>query len=277
MMRAGIVGWPVSHSLSPLLHGYWLKELGIAGEYVRLPAKPEEFQMVIARARSEGFTGVNVTVPHKEAAFKIADTRDHAAVLARAANLLIFRPGGAMEAQNTDTYGLIQSLRQADISLTGKSVVMLGAGGAARGAVLALNQLGAAQIHILNRDPARAEALAGMLASNVTAKLLPGALSSWPLAAPDAALLINTTSAGMKGNEPLDIDLSRLAPAAVVYDIVYNPLVTPLLRDAGAHGHKTIDGLGMLMHQAVPSFEAFFGVTPKVTPGLRAALEQALA
>lgn len=276
MKRAGIIGWPVSHSLSPLLHGYWLREYGIAGEYVRLAAKPEEFADVIARVREKGFAGVNVTVPHKEAAFKLAATQDYAAVEAQAANLLIFRPSGAIEAQNTDTYGLVQSLRAA-VNLTDKTVVMLGAGGAARGAVLALNQLGAARIHILNRHQARAEALAQTLQHKLKARLLPGALLNWPAVAQEASLLINTTSAGMTGHEKLMLDLEPLPPAAAVCDIVYNPLVTELLKNAAARGHMTIDGLGMLMHQAVPSFEAFFGVRPSVTPGLRDALEQALA
>lgn len=272
MKRAGIIGWPVSHSLSPLLHGFWLKQLGIAGEYVRLPAAPGNFDAVIAQARKDGFAGVNVTVPHKEAAFALAERKTPSALQAGAANLLVFKDGIA--ADNTDTYGLVQSLKA--VALGGKTAVLLGAGGAARGAVLALGQLGAAKIHILNRSAGKAQALASALQSSVSAKLVPGALQTWPQVAGEAALLLNSTSAGMKGNDPLALDLSALPPNAVVCDIVYNPLQTQLLKDAAARGHQTIDGLGMLMHQAAPSFEAFYGVRPEVTPQLRAVLEAAM-
>ena len=273
--RAGIVGWPVAHSLSPVLHGYWLKEYGIDGEYLPLPAQPEKFTAVIAKAQGEGFAGVNVTVPHKEAAFELAQTRDRAAEICGAVNLLVFGKDG-IQGRNTDHVGLHQSLKENLGELAGKTVVLLGAGGAARGALLALDELGAAQIHILNRHHARADSLAHALALNLTAKLLPGPLESWAALAPQASLLLNTTSAGMAGTPPLSLDLTGLPRGAAVCDIVYNPLETQLLKDASARGLKVIDGLGMLMHQAVPSFEAFFGVRPKVTPGLRAALVQAL-
>jgi shikimate dehydrogenase len=272
--KAGIVGWPVTHSLSPVLHGYWLKEYGIDGEMLRVPARPEEFADVIARLRDEGFRGVNVTVPHKEAAFAVADKKQHSALEAGAANLLVFHETG-IEAQNTDTYGLAQSLGPV-VGLPGKTVVLLGAGGAARGAVLALQRLGVTTIHILNRHIARAQALAQELQPTLAAKLVAGDLGNWATVASDAALLVNSTSAGMTGNAPLDLDLSALNESAAVCDIVYNPLQTQLLKDAAARGHKTIDGLGMLMHQAVPSFEAFFGKRPEVTPGLRAELERVL-
>jgi shikimate dehydrogenase len=277
MKRAGIIGWPVTHSLSPVLHGYWLKEYGVDGEMLRLPAEPGQFAAEIERVRELGFAGVNVTVPHKEAAFELAQTRDRAAEICGAVNLLLFGNDG-IEGRNTDHVGLYQSLQEnlGEEGLTGKTVVLLGAGGAARGALLALDELGVAQIHILNRHHARAEKLAHALALNLTAKLLPGPLESWTSLAPQASLLLNTTSAGMAGTPPLMLDLGGLKQDAAVCDIVYNPLETELLQSAAARGLKTIDGLGMLMHQAVPSFEAFFGVTPKLTPGLRAALVQAL-
>ena len=274
-VKAGIVGWPVMQSLSPVLHGYWLKQLGIDGEMLRTPAQPDEFRDVIARLRGEGFAGVNVTVPHKEAAFALADRVDAAAKMAGAANLLVFH-AGAIEGRNTDSYGLAESLRENIGALSGGHVVLLGAGGAARGAVLALENLGAGTIHILNRDESRAQNLAAQLAPHVNARLVPGALADWNSVAGNAALLVNSTSAGMSGNPPLDLDLSVLNPGAAVCDIVYKPLETPLLKDARARGHRTIDGLGMLMHQAAPSFEAFFGQRPKVDAGLRAALESAL-
>ncbi len=274
---AGIIGWPVAHSLSPVLHGYWLNEHGIDGAMVPLPARTEDFAAVIDGARRAGFRGVNVTVPHKEAAFAMAHRLNVEARIAGAVNLLVFADAGLL-GLNTDTYGLSASLEEAlgPHALAGKTAVLLGAGGAARGAVLALTLLGAETIVILNRDRQRAKALADSLASQVKAKLMVGALEAWPGAADETALLVNSTSAGMGGNPPLDLDLSLLPQAAAVCDIVYNPLETHLLKDAQARGHRTIDGLGMLMHQAVPSFEAFFGVRPQVTPGLRGALIEAL-
>ena len=277
MKRAGIIGWPVAHSLSPVLHGYWLKELGIVGEMVRLPATPETFAAEIARVRAEGFAGVNVTVPHKEAAFALADSNDDAAQLVGASNLLVFGEDG-VHGHNTDFYGLMESLRENIGPLTGKTAILLGAGGAARGAVLAMNILGAETVHILNRNPGRAQALATMLAAQMPGtELLAGPLSDWNDVAFDAALVVNSTSAGMGSNPPLGLDLALLLPDTAVCDIVYNPLETRLLKDAKTRGLLTIDGLGMLMHQAVPSFEAFFGVRPEVTDGLRAALVDALA
>jgi len=272
---AGIIGWPVTHSLSPVLHGHWLAEYGIDGAMVPLAAAREDFSAVIDGARRAGFTGVNVTVPHKEAAFAIAHRVDEAAKSAGAANLLVFQ-GREIEGRNTDSLGLAESLRENVGSLKGGSVVLLGAGGAARGAILALEMLGAGKIHLLNRDPSRAKNLAASLAPQVKAAVAPGSLAEWSKAAADAVLLVNSTSAGMGANPPLDIDLAVLPKTAAVCDIVYNPLETRLLKDAAARGHKTIDGLGMLMHQAVPSFEAFFGLRPKVTPALRQALVKVL-
>lgn len=272
---AGIIGWPVTHSLSPVLHGHWLAEYGIDGAMVPLAARMEDFSLVIDGIRRAGFAGVNVTVPHKEAAFAIAHRVDAAAKSAGAANLLIFH-GADIEARNTDSIGLAESLRENIGPLNGASVVLLGAGGAARGAILALEMLGAGKIYLLNRDAGRAKSLAASLAPEVKAVLEPGSLGDWSNVAGGAALVVNSTSAGMGNNPPLALDLSALPKSAAVCDIVYNPLETKLLKDAAARGHKTIDGLGMLMHQAVPSFEAFFGVRPKVTPALREALVKAL-
>ena len=272
---AGIVGWPVAHSLSPVLHGHWLAEYGIEGVLVPLAARAEDFSLVIDGIRRAGFQGVNVTVPHKEAAFAIAHRVDAAAKSAGAANLLVFH-GAEIEGRNTDNIGLAESLKENIGALNGGEVVLLGAGGAARGAILALEMLGAGKIHLLNRDPHRAKTLAASLAREVKAIVEPGGLGDWGKAAAGAALVVNSTSAGMGAIPPLDIDLSVLPKSAAVCDIVYNPLETKLLKDAAGRGHKIIDGLGMLMHQAVPSFEAFFGVKPKVTPALRGALVKAL-
>lgn len=272
---AGIIGWPVTLSLSPVLHGHWLSEYGIDGAMVPLAARVEDFTAVIDGARRAGFKGVNVTVPHKEAAFALAHKVDDAARAAGAANLLVFREDG-IEGRNTDALGLAESLRESIGALEGKSVVLLGAGGAARGAILALEMLGAGKIHLLNRDAHRAKTLASSLSRQVRAPVEPGGLGDWRTVAGDAALVVNSTSAGMGAIPPLELDLSLLPKSAAVCDIVYSPLETKLLKDAAVRGHKTIDGLGMLMHQAAPSFEAFFGVRPKVTPALRALLERVL-
>jgi shikimate dehydrogenase len=276
MKRAGVIGWPVDHSLSPILHGFWLKQYGIDGRYEKIAAAPEDFAATIKRLRDEGYAGVNVTVPHKEAAFKLADSNDEVAKSARASNLLVFRQR-SVEGRNTDAYGLMASLKENIGTLDGASAVLLGAGGAARGAILSLDQLDAAMIHLLNRGAAKARSLAAALGPHVKAKIVPQGLDAWKDAAHGAALVINATSAGMGGNPPLGLDLSALPQDAAVCDMVYSPLETPLLKDAKARGLRTIDGLGMLMHQALPSFEAFFGVRPEVTPGLRAELEKALA
>ena len=273
---AGVIGWPIAHSLSPQLHGYWLQDLKLDGVLVPLAVRQEDFPSVIIALKRAGFTGVNVTVPHKEAAFALADDRDAAAEAAGAANLLVFHENGRTLARNTDAVGLTESLRAEMGRLDGKEILLLGAGGAARGAVLALGELGAANIHILNRNAAKAADLAKKLQPMVKAGLIAGGLDEWAGRAGRADLVVNTTSAGMRGNPPLELDLALLSKKPVVVDIVYNPLETPLLKMAKAQGLAVIDGLGMLMHQAAPSFEAFFGVKPRVTPGLRAQLEQAL-
>jgi len=259
MKLAGVIGWPVAQSLSPRLHGYWLEEHGIDGAYVRLPVRPEDFSTALRGLRLSGFRGVSVTVPHKEAAFAIAHSVDAQAAEAGAANQLVFGEDDSIRGLNTDAPGLVASLSGIDVK--GKPVVLLGAGGAARAALVALRSLGAGEIRILNRSEGRLGAKA---------------LSHWPEAARDAALVMNATSAGMKGAPSLKLDLAGLPASAVVCDIVYNPLETELLKQARARGLRTVDGLGMLMHQAVPAFEAFFGVRPLVTPGLRRVLEEAL-
>lgn len=277
---AGIIGWPVSHSLSPVLHGHWLKAYDIDGAMIPLAAKTEDFAAVIDGVRRAGFQGVNVTVPHKEAAFALAYHTDLAARVAGAANLLVFIPDGTIGARNTDASGLFDSLEEklGPGSLTGKNIVLIGAGGAARGGAFGLQHYGrASKVTILNRNKARADQLVAHVVKYLPeAKFEIGSLEDWRTAAADAWLVVNTTSAGMKGNPPLDIDLSLLPKTAAVCDIVYNPLQTPLLEQAAARGLQTIDGLGMLMHQAAPSFEAFFGVRPQVTPVLRETLEKVL-
>ena len=283
--KAGVVGWPIEHSLSPVLHGYWLNEYNIDGSFERIAAEPGKFTQTVSDLRSKGFRGINVTVPYKEEALGLAQITSLAAKVSGAANLLVFKPDGEIGANNTDASGLFDSLEEklGRVSLDGKNIVVLGAGGAARGAAFGLQYHGhAAKVTILNRNKERADKIVAHVKSYLPqANFATGTLEDWPIAATDASLVVNTTSAGMKGNPPLDVDLSILQNTAAVCDIVYNPLQTQLLRQAEARGLMTIDGLGMLMHQAAPSFQAFFheemrGEAPKVTNGLRGALEKAL-
>lgn len=273
---AGVIGWPVGHSLSPRLHGYWLAAHAIDGAYVPLPVQKHDFKSVLASLQKAGFAGVNVTLPHKEAACDAVNELDDTARAAGAVNLLLFASDGKIIGRNTDVGGLVASLTD-DLgkgALKGKSAVILGAGGAARAATLALAELGAKDIRIVARIPSRANALAEDLKTR--ASLTGFSWDEWPRAADGAAILINATSAGMVGNAPLDISLDPLPVSAAVCDIVYNPLETELLQRASSTGHRAIDGLGMLMHQAVPAFAAFYGEEPKVTPALRAELKKAL-
>jgi shikimate dehydrogenase len=273
---AGVIGWPVAHSLSPRLHSHWLAAHAIDGAYIPLAVQREDFATAIAALRRAGFAGVNVTVPHKEAAFALAHTLDAAAQAAGAVNLLVFAADGRIDGRNTDAAGLAASLSEelGKTALTGKDATVLGAGGAARAAVLALAGLGAKEIRIVNRHRARAETLAHALKDS--AQIAVFDWNQMPRALDGAQLLLNATSGGMDGQPALDISLGHLPLNAIVCDVVYNPLDTGLLLKARAGGHRTVDGLGMLMHQAVPAFAAFYGETPKVTPALRAELKKAL-
>jgi shikimate dehydrogenase len=277
MTVAGVLGWPVSHSLSPQLHNFWLRALGLNGAYVPLPVRAEDFSVALAGLRAAGFAGVNITVPHKEAAFALAHEADAQARAAGAANLLLFR-NGRIVARNTDVEGLLASLVEtlgAD-ALASRTVMILGAGGAARAAVLACDRLKPREIHILNRTPRRAESLACELAGLVSARLNAKPLKEWARIAPSARLVVNATSAGLNGSASPALSLELLPRDAVVCDLIYAPLETPLLFGARGAGLQTIDGLGMLIHQGVPSFEALFGIRPPVTPALRQHLEEAL-
>ena len=272
--RACVIGWPVHHSVSPVLHTHWLKEYGIAGDYSPLAVKPEDFNRVVADLPRMGFVGANVTIPHKEAAFALAATLDDDARATGAVNVLVFA-NDTIHGRNTDGVGFASSLKEslgADAAKRGPAVV-LGAGGAARAVVLALQREGAPQIRLVNRTKTRADALA---ASFDRQKVTVHEWGSWEEIFSGAELLVNTTSLGMKGKDALVLPLDNLPKSAAVADIVYNPLQTDLLARAKARGHATVDGLGMLMHQAVPAFAAWFGITPNVTPDLRAALIEAL-
>lgn len=265
---AGVMGWPIGHSLSPLLHNYWLAEYGIDGAYVPLPVAPEHFAQALRLLPLVGFRGVNITVPHKEAALQAVDKADDAARRIGAVNTVVVDDDGSLHGINTDALGFAAHLKASapEFDATLGPAVVIGAGGAARAAAVALLDMGAPEIRIVNRTLARAEELARHLGGHV--RVVDWAGRGRTLA--DANLVVNTTTQGMTGQPPLALDLAALPAAAVVYDIVYAPAETPLLRMARARGNPVVDGLGMLLHQAVPGFAAWFGVTPVVTPALRA-------
>jgi shikimate dehydrogenase len=264
---AGVMGWPVAHSLSPRLHGFWLNEYGIDGAYVPLPVRPERLSAALEALPDLGFSGCNLTVPHKEAALAVLDEVDPQARRIGAVNTVRVRADGSLHGWNTDVEGYAQSLGAAlpGWSLAGRSAAVIGAGGAARAVIAALIEMGAAEIRLVNRTPGRAEELARMLGGPI--RIEPWERRSRALEG--AGLLVNTTTLGMAGQPAFEIDLEPLPREAVVSDIVYAPLETPLLAAARARGHPAVDGLGMLLHQAVPGFEAWFGRRPEVTPALR--------
>jgi shikimate dehydrogenase len=272
---AGVIGWPVHHSLSPVMHTYWLKQYGIAGAYVALPIAPENFGRCVVDMPLMGFAGANVTVPHKQAAFALSASLDDDAAATGAVNTLLFE-GGLVHGRNTDVRGFAASLAHSlgeDAAARGP-VVVLGAGGAARAVLVALIRAGARDIRVVNRTKNRAEAMIAGAAQ--TAKLKVVEWGAWKSAFDGVRLVINTTSLGMTGKAPLELSLDELPRDAAVADIVYNPLETDLLKQARVRGHRTMDGLGMLMHQAVPAFAAWFGMTPTVSAALREELVEAL-
>ncbi len=262
---AGIIGWPVGHSRSPRLHGYWLEYHGIDGAYIPLAVKPNEFAAAVAGLAAAGLRGVNVTLPHKAAALAACDKVDDNARRIGAVNTIVFGDDGTMRGFNTDAFGFLENIAQSAAWRAGGSAVILGAGGAARAVCVALADAGMDEIHIVNRTAARAERLVADLGGPLKALV-------WEQrhdALAGVALLVNTTSLGMTGQPPLDLDLSALPETAVVNDIVYAPLETDLRARARARGNRVVDGLGMLLHQARPGFEAWFGVAPAVTGELR--------
>ena len=264
---AGVLGWPVAHSRSPLLHNFWLAQYGIDGAYVPLPVKPEHFAEAVRGLARAGFAGANVTVPHKEAAFALCDRVDASGKKAGAANTLVFAPDGTIAGSNTDGFGFIENLRASvtGFDATRGPAVILGAGGSARAVVQALTEAGAPEIRLVARTPSRAEQLATALGGPIHVR--PWAEAESALA--DAALLVNTTTLGMKGQPELGLDLARLPTAAIVNDIIYTPLVTGLIASARKRGNPAVDGLGMLLHQARAGFKAWFGRDPEVTEALR--------
>jgi shikimate dehydrogenase len=271
---AGIIGWPVGHSRSPKLHGYWLARHGIEGAYIPLPVRPERLPAALRGLSALGFAGANVTVPHKQAALALVDRVDPLARRIGAVNLLVVQPDGSLLGRNTDAEGFLAGLREQAPQWRPESgpAVVLGAGGAARAVVASLIDAGAPEIRLLNRTRAHAEHLAATLGGPVRVLDWEGRNA----ALDGAALLVNTTSLGMQGQPRLSLDLAALPRGAAVDDLVYAPLETSLLAAARARGNPVADGLGMLLHQAVPSFEAWFGVRPEVTPELRALIAATL-
>ncbi|HLY07399.1 MAG TPA: hypothetical protein VKR31_16755 [Rhizomicrobium sp.] len=274
---AGVAGWPVAHSLSPRMHGFWLQENRIAGAYVALPVRRHSLSRTLESLQGAGFKGVNLTLPHKEAGYALAHTADAAAHACRAANLLLFQ-GLQIQAYNTDAEGLALSLLDS-LDRKAKQIeraVILGAGGAARAAVLACDRLSVGQVFVLNRTGVRADTLVRTVQASVKARLSAQAWAAWQSLAPETGLLINATAAGLDGTASPQISLERLPVGAAVCDLVYSPLETPLLSRSRASGLIAIDGLGMLMHQGALAFELLFGTRPQVSAALRAHLEQTL-
>ena len=271
--KAGILGWPVKHSRSPLIHDYWLKMHDLEGSYEKLPASPEDFQDVVMGLMEAGYAGANVTVPHKEAAYALADVVHPSASRLSAANLLVFKEG-EIHAANTDGYGFLQSLREGaedtniEKNWLSNPVALLGAGGASRAIIGALVDTGVPELRISNRTMEKIESLC-FLCEGTQTKMIAVPWRDRTEMLDGCGLLVNTTTLGMSGQPALDISLDKLPDFAAVVDIVYAPLETSLLKVAAQKGLRTVDGLGMLLHQAVPSFAAWFGVTPEVTPELR--------
>jgi shikimate dehydrogenase len=266
---AGVIGWPIGHSRSPRLHGHWLRRYGIDGHYVPLAVRPEDLDGALRALPRLGFRGVNVTIPHKETALALAARVTPEAAAIGAANTLTFEPDGGFAADNTDGAGFLASLRQgapAWRAAAGPALV-LGAGGAARAVAAALLADGAPEVRLANRTRARAEGLRDHFGGRVS-------VVDWrdaAAAAAGAATIVNTTAIGM-GCDGAPIALDAAPDGALVTDIVYTPLETPLLAAARARGLATVDGLGMLLHQAVPGFERWFGKRPEVDDALRAAV-----
>jgi shikimate dehydrogenase len=263
---AGVMGWPIAHSRSPVIHGHWIEQLGLRGAYVPLAVNPVNLPDALKGLSALGFAGCNLTLPHKVDALNSVHALDPVAQQIGAVNTVIVQADGSLRGTNTDAFGYIQSLREAQPHWRADSgpAVVLGAGGAARAIVWALADAGVKEIRLFNRSPDKARDMAAQFGSPVKAL-------AWEQrhdALADAGLLVNTTTQGMQGQPPLDIDLSALPQAALVSDIVYTPLETDLLLRAKLRGNPVVNGLGMLLHQARPGFEAWFGVMPEVTPAL---------
>jgi shikimate dehydrogenase len=271
--RAFVIGHPIAHSRSPLIHGTWIKAHCIDGSYEAIDVEPQGLPTIFERLRSGEFVGGNVTIPLKEEVFALCDSVDPLAQTIGAVNTLVANEG-QVHGFNTDFMGFLGNLDQYQPGWSAglEQAIVLGAGGAARAVLVALRERGVGRVHVLNRTPEKAAALAARVGANFRA----GSFEDLEHLAPDAGLLVNTTSVGMHGTGFDGLPLQALPKSAIVTDLVYVPLETPLLAEARALGLRTVDGLGMLLHQAVPGFEAWFGVRPDVTASLRAAVEATL-
>jgi len=272
-IKAFVIGHPIAHSRSPLIHGTWLKQHAIDGSYEAIDVAPAELPAFFERLRSGEFAGGNVTIPHKEAVFALCDSVDDLARMIGAVNTLIVRDG-KVHGTNTDYLGFLGNLdANAPTWSDGPNdALIIGAGGAARAVLVALRRRNGGRVHVLNRTLANAQALVEEIDGPFSAH----GFEDFAALAPRIGLVVNTSSIGMHGTKFDWLDLGLLPRTALVTDIVYTPLETPLLAEARAHGLRTVDGLGMLLHQAVPGFAAWFGTTPKVTPQLRALVEATL-
>jgi len=271
---AGVMGWPVAHSRSPKIHNYWLQKHGLNGSYVLLPVAPGNLNVALPGLAALGFRGCNVTIPHKVDTLGLVQELDPVARRMGALNTIVVQPDGSLKGFNNDGFGYIQSLLDAkpDWRADAGPITVLGAGGAARAVVLSLAERGAKEIRLLNRSFEKAQALADEFGGPI--KALPWSERHAALA--DLALLVNTTNQGMHGTPDLDLRLDALPVSALVSDVIYVPLETPLLAAARKRGNATVNGLGMLLNQARPAFHAWFGVMPEVTPELRHMVEATL-
>lgn len=273
---AGVMGWPVAQSLSPRLHAYWLTRHGLTGNYVAMAVRPDRLETAVRALPALGFAGINVTIPHKESALRIVDRVDPLAQRIGSVNTIRVDAKGRLEGRNTDAYGFLAHLETSapDWRARDGRCVVLGAGGAARAAVVALLDAGVSELAIVNRSRERADSLCAGLDDR---RLSAAGWADRSALLREAALLVNTTSLGMTGMPQLDINLSLMPAGGIVYDIVYHPLETSLLREARQRGLHAVDGLGMLIHQAVPAFEVFFGIRPQVDADLDRSLRAELA
>lgn len=267
VIKTGLIGHPVGHSKSPLIHEYWIKQHNLSASYDLYDCAPENLEGTVHRMRAEHLRGFNVTIPHKQSVMALCDTLDETARAVGAVNTVRIDESG-MHGMNTDVFGFLENLRRCtrDIDYTNAPAVILGAGGAARAAVYGLLKSGVPSVTLVNRSLDKAESLAADMAAYGAVKITPWEKRDRALAG--ASLLVNTTSLGMLGQPPLDLSLEHLPEAAAVYDIVYTPLMTDLLQRAHDRGHKTITGIGMLLHQARPAFQAWFGVMPDIDEAL---------
>ncbi len=271
---AGVIGWPVMHSLSPKLHNYWLAHHGFAGTYVPLAIKPEGLEAALRALPALGFSGCNLTIPHKEAALAIVDTADAAARAIGAVNCVVVGADGSLAGSNYDGFGFVQSILDAEPNWRADAgpIVVVGAGGGGRAVIHALIERGANEIRLVNRSADRAEQLRDAMGGSV----MTVAWKNRNAALDGASMMVNTTNQGMVGQPPLVVALGLLPRSALVVDIVYTPSETPLIAAARRRGNRVVGGLGMLIHQARPAFQAWFGVMPEVTPELRAMLTEAI-